>query len=311
MHDQINEGLKKAQEGIYRLEKIKSMLKELEEEKQSLEQRMYPLETILKKEDLDVEKLERKSLTQIFHSVLGNLEKQLEKEKSEALAARLKYHQAVKDLENIKDEISKLSSEKMKYIDYPTKYDLLYAQKKDMLIKTDLDKGEKILDLTKKINDAENNLTEIEEAIRVGKDVISHLENISGSLESAENWGLWDMFGGGLLTDLAKHSHLDDAKDKVEKTQELLRKFKTELTDVKITEDINIHIDGFSKFADFFFDGLVSDWFMQSKIQNSHKSVLNVSRQVQDVIDRLYRLEEQEVLTIERLQQELEHLITP
>ena len=37
------------------------------------------------------------------------------------------------------------------------------------------------------------------------------------------------------------------------------RRFKTELADVEITADLQITVDGFLKFADFFFDGLFTD----------------------------------------------------
>ncbi len=35
---------------------------------------------------------------------------------------------------------------------------------------------------------------------------------VSSTLDSAEGWGTWDLFGGGLITDLAKYSKLDEAQ---------------------------------------------------------------------------------------------------
>lgn len=117
------------------------------------------------------------------------------------------------------------------------------------------------------------------------------------------------MFGGGLMTDMIKHSCIDDAHSEVQEIQSLLRQFKTELTDINVNSDITIETNGFAKFADFFFDGLISDWFMQSKIENSKESVMQVSKQVQRVLDELEELEEKESLHIERLEVEVKDLV--
>lgn len=310
MYTEINRRLEEAQQGIYRLHKIDSMLKDLRDEKLSLESKLSELEDVLDKENLDVKKLEKKSLANIFYSVLGSLEEHIEKEQREALAAKLKYDQAVRDLEEVEHKISKLCSERIEYMDCERKYDSLYALKKDMLMKSDPETAQCILDFTEQLNASKSTLKEIEEAVSVGRNVISSLDKVLGSLDSAEGWGTWDMLGGGLISNLAKHSHIDDAKYETEQAQSLLRRFKTELADVRINDDIRIETDGFAKFADFFFDGLIADWFMQSKIHNSQESVSQVRSQVQSVLSTLGRLKSQQASNIEKLEIKIEDLIT-
>jgi len=310
MYTEINRQLEEAQQGIRRLRKIDSMLKELQDEQLSLEGKLYELKGIWDKENLDVEKLENNSLAGIFYSVLGSLEERVEKEKSEALAAKLKYEQAVHDLENVKLEISKLCSERTNYVDCEHRYDSLYAKKKDMLMKSDPEKAQRILDLTGQLNASKSALKEIREAISAGRNVISSLDNAIESLDKAEGWGMWDMLGGGLISDLAKHSNIDDAKYEVERTQELLRRFRTELADIKLNEDIHIETGGFAKFADFFFDGLIADWVMQSKIKNSNASVSQARSEVMSVMNRLSCLESQEASNIKKWEAEMNSLIT-
>lgn len=310
MYAEINRRLEEAQQGIHRLNKIDSMLKGLGDEQLSLERKLSELKDILDKENLDVEKLERKSLANIFYSVLGSLPEHVEKEKSEALAAKLKYGQAVLDLEDVKREISMLNSECMKYMDCERMYEGLYAQKKEMLMKSDPEKAQSLMDFSEQLSISKSSLKEIKEAISAGRNVISCLDKALSSLDSAEGWGTWDMLGGGLISDLAKHSHIDDAKYEAEQAQGLLRRFKVELADVRISNDIRIETDGFAKFSDFFFDGLIADWFMQSKIHNSQESVSQVRNQVQGVLSTLSRLENQESSTIEKLGREIKDLIT-
>ncbi len=310
MYTEINKRLEEAQQGVFRLHKIDSMLNGLKDEQLSLERKVSELKAILDKEELDVKKLEGNSLAGVFYFVLGRLEERLENEKKEALGAKLKYDQAVRDLEDVKHEISKLCSERMNYMDCERKYESLYAAKRDMLIKSDPDRAQKLLDLTEQLNKSKNALKEIREAISAGRSVLSSLEKAMGSLDSAEGWGVWDMLGGGLISDLAKHSHIDDAKYEAEQAQILLRRFRSELADIKIGDDIHIETGGFAKFADFFFDGLIADWFMQSKIKNSQESVSQAKSQVQSVLSKLSSLESRESSRIRKAETEINELIT-
>jgi len=310
MYTEINKQLEEAQQGVFRLHKIDSMLKGLKDEQLSLERKVSELKATLDKEELDVKKLEGNSLAGVFYFVLGRLEERLENEKKEALGAKLKYDQAVRDLEDVKHEISKLCSERMNYMDCERKYESLYAAKRDMLIKSDPDRAQKLLDLTEQLNKSKNALKEIREAISAGRSVLSSLEKAMGSLDSAEGWGVWDMLGGGLISDLAKHSHIDDAKYEAEQAQILLRRFRSELADIKIGDDIHIETGGFAKFADFFFDGLIADWFMQSKIKNSQESVSQAKSQVQSVLSKLSSLESRESSRIKKVETEIKELIT-
>ncbi len=309
MYTEINRQLEEAQQGIYRLRKITSMLKDLRNEERALELKLSELKEIWDKEDIDVQKLEKMSLASIFLSVLGSLQEHVEKEKSEALAAKLKYDQANRDLEDVKREISRLCSEQAEYADCERKYDRLYAMKKDTLMKADPERAQYLLDLNEQLNASKSTLKEIKEAVSAGINVINSLDKALDSLDRAEGWGVWDMLGGGLISDLAKHSHIDAAKYEAEQTQTLLRRFRTELADVRVNADIHFETDGFAKFADFFFDGLIADWFMQSKIRNSHESISNVSSQVQSVLSKLGSLERQETSSIEKLEMKIKDLI--
>lgn len=67
-------------------------------------------------------------------------------------------------------------------------------------------------------------------------------------------------------------------------------KNKFEIADVKINYDTRFDMDGFAKLADFFFDGLIADWYMQSKINNSYNSVSNVKNQVTSTIYKLQQV---------------------
>lgn len=309
MNNEININLQETLQGIQRLQRINSMLESLYSQKKHYLKKVSELEAILKKEEVDVDKLEGKSMSHILHSLFGNLEEHIEKEQKEAIAARMKYDQAVSDLENINDQISNLSSEMIKYELCESNYHELYEKKKDMLILSNKLVADKILEGSEQINYINNHIIEINEAISAGCIVITHLDNAIKSLESAEGWGTWDMLGGGFVSDLAKHSDIDSATSEVEKAQRALLNFRTELADVSISSEIAIEIDEFSKFADFFFDGIFADWNMQSKIEKSKENVCATRNQVHDVLSRLQFIEEEEKIQLEQLKEKMDGFI--
>lgn len=309
MFDKINQQMTEAQRGMYRLQQIDAMLKELREERQAIESKASDLKTILDQEDKDVMRLENKSLTQLFYSFLGHLDEKLEKERGEVLAAKLKYEQAVSELNNLNEEINKLLLEKENYLGCAKAYHKLYEQKKELLLESTPQVADKIIALNDNIQKARYNIKEIDEAISVGSQVIIQLHNTLSSLESASGWATWDLLGGGLIADMAKHGHIDSAKSSAEVVQRLLSRFRSELADIRINSQIKFEISSFAKFADYFFDGLLADWHMKSKISESQESVRRVLSEVKAVMSKLKTLKNAEENDINRMEQELNHMI--
>ena len=66
-----------------------------------------------------------------------------------------------------------------------------------------------------------------------------------------------------------------------------MRKFKTELTDVEIISDMQVNIDGFLRFADYFFDGLFADWSVMNRISEAQSQVKKVKSQIGSLLGKL------------------------
>lgn len=114
---------------------------------------------------------------------------------------------------------------------------------------------------------------EIKEAIDAGERALNSLEAAQKKLSSASNWGLLDLFGGGMFSSMMKHSKINDASSYMEDAKRNLKRFQRELLDVNTTLDLNIDIGSFLSFADFFFDGFVADYMVQSKISKAREKV--------------------------------------
>ncbi len=128
---------------------------------------------------------------------------------------------------------------------------------------------------------------EIREAIRAGERALDSLKEANRQLNSAGNWGLVDIFGGNTISGLMKHMKVNNASRCVDDARRDLATFRDELGDIRDVENLNIDIDGFLTFADFFFDGFVADIFVQSKIRKGQQQVGEAIRRVEDILSTL------------------------
>ena len=297
-----DEKLKALQEKISRSRQLTSMLKELRGQRDTIAARVRELEAIKVDEQADVDRLEGRSLASFFYNVIGKMDERLNKEREEAYAARVKYDAAARELEAIDGDIQRCESELSGLRGCEREYEATLREKANAVKSEGGARAEEILKLEERHAYLESQKKELREAISAGNSARSTAESVLSSLDSAEGWGTWDLLGGGLLADMAKHSHLDEAQGAIERLQSQLRRFKTELADVTIHADMQVNVDGFLRFADYFFDGLFADWAVLDKISRSKEQVQSTQRQIESVLTRLdgmQRAVEQEQIQLE------------
>ena len=120
--------------------------------------------------------------------------------------------------------------------------------------------------------------------------LLTSLRTAGENLNSAKNWGLVDMFGGGFFTTMLKHSRMDQAKQNMEQAKYDLRNFSKELHDVHMALDLNLDTDDFLSFADYFFDGFVVDWMVQDRINTARRQVDEAIRRTEYIVNQLQRM---------------------
>ncbi|MBR3867311.1 MAG: hypothetical protein IKM54_05925, partial [Butyricicoccus sp.] len=189
-------------------------------------------------------------------------------------------------------------------------YRAAYRRKLDWLREHDPVNGAEIARLGSEMLTCENRRREIAEALASGRTALALAEDACKELASAENWGTWDVFGGGLLADAIKHDKLQNAQRTIYSLQNALSGFRTELADVgSISADLTVTIDGFMNFADYFFDGLFADWTVLNRIRDSLAHVRGVSGDIESVLHRLAALDDTEQQKNDRLQAALDRLV--
>ena len=302
--------LKELQQMIASKPSLEAKLRELERQRAEYDRRVVSLRVAFREEQADVEKLEGRSLANYFFQVVGKLDDKLTKERQEAYAARVKLDAAERELAAIDGDIQDLYARLSDVRRAQEQYNAAILQKHIDVRDSNTTEGERLREMDAALASLEAYRKEIREAINAGSGAQATADRILGELESADNWNTWDMFGGGgMITHMAKHSHLDQAQDLTEELQQKLRRFKTELADIQITADSQVNIDGFLRFADYFFDGLFVDWSVGNRIKQSRTSISDTRKQVTRTLDQLNAMEQETLRQIDRLQKEQTDLL--
>lgn len=130
-------------------------------------------------------------------------------------------------------------------------------------------------------------LKEINDARGILEKLLPLVDQAEAKFSSARNWGIVDLLGGGLITDLIKHSQLGAASGIMNQISDLLRDLQHELKDIDIPTDYRMQMGGFATFADFVFDGTLADAWMESKIVSSLDQIRQLRQRLIILQDRL------------------------
>ena len=244
-----------------------------------------------------------------FYNVVGKMDEKLTPERQGAYAARVQYDAAARELAGVEEDLRRCQAELKALDGCEERYAALLREKTQAVKAAGGAVAEQILALEERSAYLESQERELREAAAAGNAALMTADQILESLNSAENWGTWDLVGGGLIADLAKHSRLDDAQESVEYLQSQLRAFRTELADVTISADFQVNIDGFLRVADYIFDGIFADWAVLDRINQAQAQVESTRAQICAVLDRLRQMTEQAEQERDGLQQEIERLV--
>ena len=133
-------------------------------------------------------------------------------------------------------------------------------------------------------------MKEINEARRAGNEVLRLLDEVERNLKSARNWGFYDIIGGGFLSSSIKHDKVGRAEKLMQDVKRALFNLQRELKDVNLSIPDTVVVSDLEKFLDIAFDNIVSDWFTQSRINQSLREVERIRAQVQKILWELNQL---------------------
>ncbi len=269
-------------------ESLQHKLEEVMKEHKELSLKKNTLLEQLKKEKKDVDKLEKLTFTSIWYTFIGGKSEKIRQEKNELGQVEYEYKYLNDTLDRLQKDIDYYKDRIFSINKLEKEYNNLLVEKEKTIMETSHELYEPLSKINKDIVDKENYQKEIGEAINAGKEVIYALESIKEALSKARNWGTWDIFGGGFISDMVKHSNLDKAEDNMQQLRYLLNKYTRELKDINMHISINLDISDMLRFADFFFDNIFSDMMVQSKI---NRALEQVDKAYNIVNNQIYQLQ--------------------
>lgn len=305
----FDEKLKELHRQRAQKKRLEAMKAELLQQENDVAKKVAELAEIKQKEQADVDKLEGKTIKALFFTLSGSIEEKLSKERQEAYAAAMKHDAAKRDLQGIESDLVYCREELDKLVDCEAEYTDLLEQKKNALKLEGTQKANDIMLMEKDLSTLGNEIVELEEALDAGYIAFDIVDEIVTELEEAHNMAEWDTFMDSILIDMQKHEHLNNAQDLIQNLRHELRRFKTELADVQIEGDIQIEMDDFSKFADWFFDNIFTDWDIKAKIENSLAQAKETREQITGTINALKDMRDERMKNRIELQEKLENVV--
>ncbi len=307
--DTLYQKITKAQQDKRKLQRLQQEQKNLTIELDSLEQQQADYHAKLQEEKVDVEKLESVSLTNLFYTLIGQKEDKLDQEKQDVTKVQLQYQEVRESVADLKEDRHHVQSKISELGEPDLRYQQLLDERYQHLLDMGHETGQQALTILEKLGDMKDEQTEIAEAVDAGMKVREKLAETQEALSKAKNWGAADMIGGGAFTTAIKHGHIDDAKQASHDAQRLLRKFSYELNDIGQSFQADMNISGGLTFADYFLDGLIVDWFVQDKINQSAEQVDEMYGQVERTLTQLDELNREINQTIADADKQWEELV--
>lgn len=305
----MSETLQELARQVRHREHLWTMIKDLEKQHGDVRWKVRDLEELLRREQADVAELEKTSLKSVFYSLLGKKEERMEQERLEACAAKVKYDAAHRELAALEEELRRRNAELLALGDCQLRYAQALEAKLEAVRESEGPARTELVRLETEYSTLEERKKELQEAIWAGGAALKVAKQVKQSLDNADAYSTWDVMGGGLLADLAKHDELDNAQEQVEQLQAKLRKFRAELADVTIDTDIQVSIQGFDRFADFFFDNIFTDWSVRDRIRSSQESVNRTVWQIESTMEKLRGMMTQTDAEMARLKQRMDDVV--
>ncbi|MBS5884859.1 MAG: hypothetical protein E6300_07680 [Clostridium sp.] len=303
----FNEEFLKLEEERTTLKKLKSKISTLDVEINKTNESLEALKKILAKEKKDVDNLESFSLSYIYYKIKGSIDEKLSKEKLEFLEAQARY------LEK-EDYLNRLTSNKKQMLkaindigDIDLKYDDLLNSSAQYILKLNNENSEKVSLILNKIKIISLELKEIQEALLEGDNLIPYIDKAISNLNSAQNWGIYDMMGGDFIATMAKRSKMDDASKSINSIKVMLNRYNAELKDLSNEINVNLNLDSMSGIFDYLFDNFFTDYFVQGKINSALDSTKNLKAKVNNIQSNLTNKAQNYKKEIENLKKELEN----
>lgn len=266
----------KMHDHVLMLPTLENKLDFLQKEIQKAEAEVSSLLRQYEQESRDVERIQKESFSTFLLKSIGKYEDRLEKEQREEINAKLAYDRATVRLDALvraKDElVSRITILRAEERAYQTE---LANRRRELSNQLTEPQGIRYTELENEKSRIVSQMTEINEALKAAGRAKSTAQSAQESLKSAEGWATFDAFTrGGLISHMAKYSHIDNAEKLFDVLSSQLSTLKTELGDVHGLQMSGLNdISSAQRTIDFWFDNIFTDLSVRSQIIDNAEQI--------------------------------------
>ncbi len=287
MWEDVNSQLDSLRLQMEEKKRCASQLDEVERELREEKEKNASLRALLDKDEALADKLRKASLVHLFHAIVGNLEEDEEQLTAKTVQTKIQLDASDRAISHLSSEVERIRSRQieLKYVE--DDYQRRLAIKAEEIAKTDGSVAKKLAELSEDRTQLLARKHEIYEARSAARSAEYALRDCLDTLKKAGRWGTADLLGGGMIITAIKRDYMDQANENAIHAQNALRTLARELKDVRVALSVPLHSEGFGRFADYFFDGLIADWSAQSEIRESESAVSTALDQVEDIVGKM------------------------
>ena len=249
--------------------------------------------SLLKKyqsEALDVDALQKDSLSNTLLKLVRKFDDKVNKENEEMLTAKLNYDKAVERVRELTKEKSELAIKISELSADKKVFDAEYSDRENLIrSKLSSEAYTTYSELHSQQDHFNKQMAETDEAITAAKRVIALASGALKHLESAEGWATYDVWSrGGIISHMAKYEHIDDAQAHLNRLGFLIKELENELKDVNLVDVLEYSgVNSTTRAVDFWFDNIFTYLNVRDKIRQDSYNVQKLIRQVENIISRL------------------------
>jgi hypothetical protein len=235
----------------------------------------------------DVEGLTGLGLRSLAASVRGTRRAELDREQAEETEARARAVAALARLTGAEDRAEEVDRRLARLGDTAARRETAAQAYAEELRTSTHPVAPHVDEVLTALAAARDRLAQLEQVREAGARAAASLDSARSQLSSADGWSTYDTFaGGGLLSSAVKHQHADGASRSIAEAQHAIVDLAGALRDVGEVAGLraDLGVGPGTRTMDVWFDNLVSDWAVRSRIKDQLAGVERASAAVREAV---------------------------
>ncbi len=237
------------------------------------------------REQADVDKLERPSLSRVLAGLSGSLADKAVRERAEVDAARYALGEAEMRHRQLESEADVLDAALAALGPTEATYEGALA---DVIALADAGHSTAVTADARRRTALIQRRREIDEALAAGEEALPHLDAAAKRFKDANVYSAWDvLLGGGMISSALKHAEIDDAAEHLAAARTAVERFSRELADVDLPGLAVPAISRFDRGMDVWVDFFVTDFKVAGHVADARRAIDDTITAVRETLDRL------------------------